>query len=257
MRLTIFLALFLLLAACAPVVPAATPVIPPELSVTEYPLTQPPQTESDVLAFDSSIKGDPRALHSAERAQQFPDTHCTVGDKTGLCTTLGNDPLVATEDWTDPNSGVVVVRLNDRPAYQVSVGHASPISALQGLWTYQDHWAVETAHIRDDGSGGEVMTPATGQVAVDGKSLNDQLGYEASFGFQTLDGKPFYFFKRDGKIEANYNGVKIPLGYDEIPHYNCCGESSLNPKIYPNLVTLFGRKGQDWYYTEIGVFGQP
>ncbi len=47
------------------------------------------------------------------------------------------------------------------------------------------------------------------------------------------------------------------LGYDEIPHYNCCGESSLNPKIYPNLVAFFGRKGQAWYYTEIGVFGQP
>jgi hypothetical protein len=253
------LALFLFIAACTAAAPASTPTpaIAPELSVAEYPLTQPPQAESDTLQFDSSVGADPRSLHAAERLQQFPDTSCTVDGKTGLCTALGSDRLFATEDWTDPSSGIVAVTRNDQPLYQVSVGHASPINALRGLWAYEDHWAVETAHIRDDESAEEVMTPATGQVAVDGKSLNDQLGYEASFGFQTLGGKPFYFYKQDGKIDASYSGVKVPLGYDEIPHYNCCGESSLNPKIYPNLVTFLGRKGDAWYYTEIGVFSQP
>jgi hypothetical protein len=259
MKKMAFLALFLLIAACTPLAPAATPTpgIPSELSVAEYPLAQLPEAESDVLQFDSSVHGDPRALHADERLQQFPDTVCTVEGKAGFCTALGGEQLVATEDWADPNSGSVVVTRNGQPVYQVSVGHASPINALRGLWTYEDHWAVETAHIRDDGSGNERMTPATGQVAVDGKSLNSQLGTEASFGFQTLGGKPFYFFNRDGKIDASYSGVIIPLGYDEIPHYNCCGESSLNPKIYPNLVAFLGRKGEAWFYAEIGVFGQP
>jgi hypothetical protein len=38
---------------------------------------------------------------------------------------------------------------------------------------------------------------------------------------------------------------------------HCCGDSALNPTIYPNLVTFDGRKGDTWYYAEIGVFGQP
>jgi len=259
MKRVAFLALILFLAACGPATPTSTPVpaVPPELSVAEYPLTQPPEAESDVLNFASSVQGDPRSLHAAERAQHFPDTGCTVGDSFGFCATLGSDRLFATQDYTDPNSGYVVVTRDDQQVYKVSIGSASPISGLWGLWTYDDRWVVETALISNQQSGNEVTTTATGQVAVDGTSLNDQLGYEESFGFQTLAGKPFYFFKRQGKVEASYAGVDIALGYDEIPHYNCCSAATLNPRIYPNLVTFFGRKGDTWYYAEIGVFSQP
>ena len=259
MKRIAFLMLFLLLATCAPGTPtsAPAPAVPPELSVAEYPLTQPPEAESTVLNFDSSVQGDPRSLHAAERAQHFPDTSCTVGNSFGLCVTLGSDQLFATEGWTDPNDGDVIVTRNGQQVYKVSVGSASPVTALRGLWAYDDHWAVETALVNNQQSGNEVTAFATGQVAVDGSSLNDQLGYEEAFGFQTLGGKPFYFFQREGKIDANYAGVEIPLGYDEITHYNCCSASSLNPTIYPNLVTFFGRKGETWYYAEIGVFGQP
>jgi len=258
MKRIALLALILLLAACAPAGPTSpVPAVPPELSVAEYPLTQPPEAESEVLSFDSSVQGDPRTLHAAERAQQFPDRGCTVGASFGFCVTVGSDQLFVTQDYTDPNAGYVMVTRNSQEVYKVVVGAASPISALWGLWAYDGHWAVETALIDNQQSGNEIATTAIGQVAVDGKSLNDQLGYEEAFGFQTLGGKPFYFFKRQGKIEANYAGVDIALGYDEIPHYNCCSAATLNPRIYPNLVTFFGRKGDTWYYGEIGVFGQP
>jgi len=259
MKRIAFLALILLLAACAPAGPTSPPVpaVAPELSVAEYPLTQPPEAESEVLSFDSSVQGDPRTLHAAERAQQFPDRGCTVGASFGFCVTVGSDQLFVTQDYTDPNAGYVVVTRNSQEVYKVVVGSASPISALWGLWAYDGHWAVETALISNQQSGDEIATTATGQVAVDGKSLNDQLGYEEAFGFQTLGGKPFYFFKRQGKIEANYAGVDIALGYDEIPHYNCCSAATLNPRIYLSLVTFLGRKGDTWYYGEIGVFSQP
>jgi hypothetical protein len=254
-----FLILILLLAACATPTPTSAPTaaIPPELSVAEYLLTQPPEAESTELHFDSSVQVDPPTLHAAERTQHFPDTTCTAGSFPDMCVTLGSDQLLATEDWTNPSSGYVVVTRNGQEAYKVAVGPASPVTALRGLWAYDDHWAVETALVNLEQSGNEVTTFATGQVAVDGSSLNDQLGYEEAFGFQTLGGKPFYFFNRQGKNEANYGGVDIALGFDEITHYNCCSGSSLNPTIYPNLVTFFGRKGDTWYYAEIGVFGQP
>jgi hypothetical protein len=255
MRKMVFLALLLLLAACGAGTPAA--VIPAELSVAEYPLTEIPDLESDVLSFDSSVAEDPRTLHTAERAEQFPDIQCTVEGSLGLCTTIGGDDLVAHEDWSDPAAGSVVVTRNGEKIYQVGVGSASPITALRGLWTYDDHWVVETAQFREGQLEGEIWSPAVGQVAVDGASLNDQLGSEAVFGFQTLAGRPFYFFEREGKFDASYDGIDIALGYDEIPHYNCCSASALNPRSHPNLVTYYGRKGEAWYYGEIGVFGQP
>jgi len=259
MRKFAMLSLLLLLATCAPATPASTqtPAVPSELSVAEYLLTQPPEAESDVLHFGSSVQGDPRSLHAAERAEQFPNTGCTVGSSSGLCVSLGGEQLFAMEDWTDPANGYVVVTRNGQEVYRVSVGPASPVTALRGLWAYGKHWAVETAVVSNQQSGNEVTTFATGQVAVDGESLNDQLGYDEAFGFQTLGGEPFYFIKRQGKIDANYAGADIALGFDEIPHYNCCSASTLNPKIYPNLVTYLGRRGDTWYYAEIGVFGWP
>jgi hypothetical protein len=259
MKRVAFLALILLLAACAPATPTSNPApaVPPGLSVAEYPLTQPPDPESTELKFDSSVQGDPRVLHEAERAQHFPDTTCTVGSTSGFCVSLGCCQLFAAEDWTDPANGSVIVTRNGQEEYKVAVGSASPVTALRGLWAYDNHWAVETALVNTEQSGNEVTSFATGQVAVDGSSLNDQLGYEEVFGFQTLGGKPFYFFKRQGKIDANYAGVDISLGFDEVDHYLCCSASSLNPRIYPNLVTYYGRKGDTWYYAEIGVFDQP
>ena len=254
-----FLMVLFLLAACVPAAqtPAPAATLPPELTVAEYPLAQPPDAESTELHFDSSVQGDPRTLHAAERAQHFPDTTCTVGGTSGLCASLGCCQLFATEDWTDPANGSVIVTRNGQEEYKVPVGPASPVTALRGLWAYDGHWAVETALVNNEESGNKVTSFATGRVAVDGSSLNDQFGYEEAFGFQTLGGKPFYFFKRGGKIDANYAGVDVPLGFDEIAHYNCCSASSLNPTIYPNLVTYYGRKGDTWYYAEIGVFGQP
>lgn len=259
MKRIAFLALLLLLAACAPATstPTSAPAVPPELSVADYRLAQAPQAESEVLNFAPAVQGDPRTLHAAERAEQFPDTGCTVGSSFGFCVTLGADQLFATQDYTDSSHGYAVVTRNGREVYKVSIGPASPISGLWGLWSYGEHWAVETALISNQQSGNEITTTAVGQVAVDGKSLDDQFGYKESFGFQTLGGKPFYFFKRQGKIGANYDGVDVALGYDEIPHYNCCSAATLNPRRYPNLVTFYGRKGETWYYGEIGVFAQP
>lgn len=255
----VLLAVCILLAACGPaglnVAPTAA-TLPPELSIGEYPLTQAPEAESDVLHFAASVTVDPRTLHQAQRDEQWTDKGCNVGSNFGFCVTLGTDQYFATQDYTDTNNGQAIVTRNGQEVYRVSIGPASPISGLWGLWAYGTHWAVETALVNNQQSGNEVASTATGNVAVDGQSLNDQLGYQESFGLQTLNGKPFYFFKVGGKIDASYDGHDIALGYDEVPHYNCCSAASLNPRSYPNLVTFFGRKGDTWYYDEIGVFGQ-
>jgi hypothetical protein len=100
----------------------------------------------------------------------------------------------------------------------------------------------------------EYFQPPSGQVILDGVSLNQRYGYQESFGFQLLRGKPFYFFRKDGKIGAAYDGQAIPLGYDSIPHYGCCSAGELNPRRSGNMLWFFAERDGAWYYVEIGDY---
>ncbi|HEX7620924.1 MAG TPA: hypothetical protein VF359_06965, partial [Anaerolineales bacterium] len=96
-----------------------------------------------------------------------------------------------------------------------------------------------------------------GEIFIDGQSLNDLHGYDESYGFQTIHGRPFYFYKRDGKIGVSYDGQEIAFAYDGVWHYGCCSGGELNPHIAQNIIGFFAWRGEQWYYTEIGVFNQP
>ena len=94
----------------------------------------------------------------------------------------------------------------------------------------------------------------TGQVIEDGQSLNERAGYDETFGFQLLQGEPFYFFKKGGTIGAVYAGQEIQLRYNEVPHYGCCSPAELNPISAENMLAFFAQRDGRWYYVEIGVF---
>jgi hypothetical protein len=261
MKRFLLLSLCFLLASCSSAMPTQT-TIPSELTVAEYPLKQQPEAEYTLLYFDDSVQGDPRLLHESERANMFDWSarSCPpeVQNAMAMCAMLGTDQLVAFENYNQTGSeGWVTLTRAGKEIYKISIGQGSPINGLRGVWVYDNHWALETANVTERTEGNTIYSDAVGQVAVDGVLLNDQLGYEEAFGFQTIHGKPFYFFKRDGKINASYDGVEIQLGYDEIPHYGCCSAATLNPSMFQNMVAFFARKGEAWYYAEIGVFGQP
>jgi len=55
-----------------------------------------------------------------------------------------------------------------------------------------------------------------GQVEVDGRSLNQELGYDEIFGWRLLEGKPFYFLRKDNRIGISYDGQAFPYQYDEV-----------------------------------------
>ena len=67
--------------------------------------------------------------------------------------------------------------------------------------------------------------------------------YEEAFGFQILSGTPFFFFQKEGKIGFSYNEQETMLSYDEVPHFNCCSESVLNPIAALEMVAFFARTG--------------
>ncbi len=252
--------LFIVLAGCArsPGTPAP---IPGELSLEEHALARQPEAEYTQLYFAESTPEGILAKHAEERSQiiNLMDKSCTVDDHFGQCMLLGEAKIAAWEEYGINliGTGSVTVTLNGSPIYKIPVGDSSPIGALRGLWTYAGHWALETAYVKNHQQGNEIDSQATGQVSVDGQLLNKQLDYQEAFGFQTMHGQPFFFFKRDDKIGISYNSVEIPLGYDEVLHYGCCSAATLNPKVAQNMVAFFARKGSTWYYIEIGVFGSP
>jgi hypothetical protein len=159
----------------------------------------------------------------------------------GLSTYLGDDLLAAAVQYKDTAGGytgeVSLTRAGEL-VFTVNTGEPSPMPDLIGLWTYGDHWVLEVR----------------GQVIQDGSSLNELLGYDETFGFQLMNGVPFYFYSKDGQIGTSYNGEEFDLGYSEVPHSACCSEAALNPGRSEQMVWFFAQREGIWYYVEIGAY---
>jgi hypothetical protein len=189
------------------------------------------------------------ARHASERSRVIPDRSLLLDGRHALRASLGADLLTATEYYgTDASKGWVAVTRGDQEIYRIDTGMASPIPGLQGFWTYDGHWALETAHIAPDSIGG--------RLSLDGAPLVPGGALDEAFDFQLLHGRPFYFLSKLGRIGFSYDGREVPSGYDEIPHYQCCSASVLNPLHAEDMLTFFARRGGTWFYVEIGVFGR-
>ncbi len=251
----------LCLAACRPRGPAGA-ALPPGLTVEEYELKAYPELEP--LAFDPVLGTQQEILskHTLERADTFPDNSFFVDYRPGLIVQTGTGALVAIESFTTgtvTSSGVfqkvtVEVSRGSNGIYTIPAGDSSPINTLQGLWAFSDHWVLEIAHVDQHISGNEISLDSFGQVIQDGVILNDRYGYQEAFGFQLMNGKPFYFFKRDGRIGISYDNQEVPLGYDQIPHYGCCSAAVANPRHAQRMMAFFAQRDSKWYYVEIGAY---
>jgi len=72
--------------------------------------------------------------------------------------------------------------------------------------------------------------------------------------YSLLPGRPFTFSTVTGQLGYAYDGQETLLDYDQIPHYHCCGESSLNPLQAEQMVAFFGVQDGEWFYIELGDF---
>jgi hypothetical protein len=152
------------------------------------------------------------------------------------------------------DSAKIVLQQDGKTILNIDGGDISPISPLRGLWVDDDHWTLEIASVTNKITESSVNSVAVGQIYQDGKYLNDLYGYEEMFGYQILNGKPFYFYKKDRKIHLSYNNEDLPILYDEVPHYGCCSSAELNPIAASNWIDFWGKREGIWYYTEIGRY---
>jgi Tol biopolymer transport system component len=147
---------------------------------------------------------------------------------------IGDDLL---ELHTDPGGGNLQVMRAGQSIFTANL-QTEPGGSVHGLWAWNGHWALEL----------------TGNVIVDGQSLNRQTGNDETYGFRLLDGKPFYIYRKGGQIDAWYEAHAIPLGFEQVIHYACCSGGYLTLKGNETMTWFYAYKDHVWYYVEIGVY---
>jgi len=214
-------------------------------------LAGPPTTEPLTFEPIGQTQAEVLARHAAERQRAYAlEVRSDDQYRPTLTAEWAGGTLLARID-SDPTTQAQTARLleDGQVIFTAPAGFPSPAVPLQGLWTYDDHWALELLMATQDEWKGEVF--------VDGQLLNDQLGYDEAFGFQLLDGKPFYFYQKGGTIGVNFDGTSTDLGYTRVIHYECCSGSVLNPVKAHAMVAFFAEEAGGWRYVEIGVFNRP
>jgi len=224
----------------------------PELRIEEHQLEAEP--ELDPLTF-VPVEGTRAQILSRHQAQRAPSPRspcdpCQVSP--------GDASLVASISVTETGAGgqraLADVSRDGEPVYATALGDACVVPPLWGLWAYDGHWVLEVAYVEARRQGGAVTCDPVGDIIRDGESLNERYGYQESFGFQLMGGKPFYFFKRRGEWGVWYDGAEIPLGYSLISHYACCSGAATNLRSSDTMVAFFAERDGTRYYVEIGIF---
>ena len=220
--------------------------------MVSYAMSEPPYLEPFMFTSVQGRKFDSSDFSLGDT--RFPDRSYYDGMIRCMKNDLDGKPLVACEYYSqDGSQGWVNLTLDGQEIYRIDTGAPTPISRLQGLWVYDSHWALETVSITVHQSENGDVIDTIGQLSVDGILLNEALGYDEAFGFQTIKEKPFYFFRRAGQLEFSYDGTETALLYDAIPHYGCCSASALNPQAWFNHVNFFGQRSDSWYFVTIGI----
>lgn len=215
---------------------------PSGLVVEAYALKGPPQVEP--LNF-VPVQGSAQEILQKRQAEREKRVSRIWKTSSEMSVAFGEGQLTATLTYTDTNEGqflAVQVTYDGDTIYTVPLGPASPFDSLQELWVHDGHWYLEVA----DWQG-------RGQVIRDGESLNERDGCEETFGFQLLHGRPFWFYQREGWIGVSFDGQETLLGYDHVPHNQCCSGAEANPIRAENIVAFFARRDGTWYYVELGV----
>jgi hypothetical protein len=244
-----------------------TLILPPELGIEECALQAMPHIIGESSISFLPVEGtqeDILSKHQDERNKPFPDTSSYENFHPGYSAILNGQGIVATyyetpsitTDMGTFYKGYVEVSQEEKVLYTIQTGDSTPVSSLRGLWTYDNHWVLEIVHATEKKGlfQSEMDFDLLGDIILDGVSLNQQQEYQETFGFQLMNGKPFFFFKKSEHIGISYNGKEISLEYTEIPHYSCCSGAAFNPKIAENMVSFFAQRNETWYYVEIGVF---
>ncbi len=215
----------------------------PQLMVEAYPYDPSKSHEGRNFTPLGMSLQEVMAKRAAEREKPFPRKDYVLGDK-----------VLGYSYGGFPGRGEVLVQLDGKTIFKAAYGDDAPINPVGGLWALDDKWILELIHIKTRNEDNTIYTETRGDIIIDRQSMNKTFGYDESFGFQIMAGKPFYFYKKDGRVGINFGGQHFKTNFNEVPHYACCSGAAANPFHYQNMVSFFATSDEGHYYTEIGVY---
>jgi hypothetical protein len=130
----------------------------------------------------------------------------------------------------------VVVKLDGEPVYTFITSYPNPLHA--NLMNWGGRWAL----LLD------------GIFIVDGHILNLDMEATEIFKPGVTNGKPFFFFIRDGLTYLSYGDKELDVNFDEVMHNVCCWGGGINPELNEDMVWFYARKDGWWYYVELGRY---
>lgn len=133
------------------------------------------------------------------------------------------------------------VKNGEKTLYAFTAEESVTDTPIKSFFSWRGAWVVE---YRDN-------------VVANGVNLREKNGYSKMFSYCLVEGKPFYFFEKDGKIGISFDGRTLPYVYEEVVHYQCCEPAHFNAMHNDSMVWFYALKDGFWHYVEAGVYEKP
>jgi hypothetical protein len=131
---------------------------------------------------------------------------------------------------------VQVLKSNQEAVSSFAV-YTEPIHAVNRFNAWNGHWILAARDF----------------LIQDGEFINEKLGFEEIFSWGLVAEKPVYLFRKGPRIGVSYDGKILPLQYQDVARYKCCGYASNNPDIDSKGIHFFAKRDGVWYYVVVKV----
>jgi hypothetical protein len=107
---------------------------------------------------------------------------------------------------------LIEIFADGQPLQTLSIPHmGSAGSPVRGLWAWDGHWVMEISSV----------------LFVDGLPKNREWGYAEIFDWHLVNGKPLFAARRAADFTLVYNGLELPVTYEDIAHGDVCCETGM------------------------------
>lgn len=214
-----------------------------ELVLYQYHLEPLPDTDGALEPL--TWEGEPINTALAGKPLKYLKEKIVIGEHTYFahCNPEKSDCIAQVE-----KDGEVIFEILSQNPQEIPV----VLGTIRSFWKLDDSWVLEVAREWNENPEADPMTalPA-GEIYLDGELINQRYDYETAFEFQVLDGKPFFFFKRNGKLGFSYDWQEYTLPFNSVHHYRCCSAGINNPRHFENLVNFVVVQDDEWQYYEL------
>ncbi len=164
----------------------------------------------------------------------------------------GSTPWAGTEHFNAPpvfvGDSVVTLERGGKDGLQVTV-----LQGARNVFTLTLSQDAYSQPLVLGSLGSQWVLNAGGMLFENGRLVNRSLGFDEIFGWQLLNGQPFYFYTQRGAVGLSYDGSILPVSFNEVVHDACCEAAMFNEGGNASMVWFYARSLGNWEYVEIGA----